>query len=65
MPTFDHMLTESWIVLPPGNKAILRFPAPELLPGWRQATAEEFMVANLGYPFPWGRSRDVSKASCS
>jgi Fe-S cluster biogenesis protein NfuA len=27
------------------------------------ATADEFRVANLGYPFPWGRSKDARNAS--
>lgn len=59
---FDYADPVNWILLPPGNKAIFRHPVAELKPGWRIATPEEFMIANLGYPFPWGRSKDASHA---
>ncbi len=51
-----HAENADWILLPPGNKAMYRQPADELLPGARLATMEELLLANeVGYEFPWGQ----------
>ena|ERR1700722_3538314 len=53
----------SWILLPPGNLAILRFPADVIPEGARLATATELLAANLGKPFPWGNLPNAATAS--
>src|SRR6266481_2895164 len=50
----DSKKASAWMLLPPGNLAILRFPSEEMLSGARLATPQELLVANLGKPFPWG-----------
>lgn len=53
----------SWTLLPPGNLAFLRFPVKEVPAGCRIATPAELLVANLGYPFPWGTLPEDTHAS--
>lgn len=53
----------SWLLLPPGNKAILRFPADSIPQGARLATSTDLLAANLGRPFPWGSLPNSDKAS--
>ncbi len=64
----------NWIMLPPGKTAILRFPfqgelsqceLPEGLINPRLATAPELIVANQGYPFPWGTKPEASETNTS
>lgn len=63
-----------WIILPPGNTAILRFPfkgglsdceLPEGLSDPRLATACELIVANRSQPYPWGDSPQATPESTS
>jgi hypothetical protein len=56
-------LFSSWILLPPGKLAILRFPADTIPRGARLATAAELLTANLGRPFPWGNLPTAERAS--
>lgn len=58
-----------WIILPPGNSAILRYPFKggleecELPPGLsvpRLATSCELLVANQCRPYPWGTSPEAT-----
>lgn len=53
----------SWLLLPPGNLAILRFPSDSIPEGARQATPIELLTANLGKPFPWGSLPHTGNAS--
>lgn len=43
-----------WFILPPGDVAICRHPQAEVPEGARLASPRDLVVANLGYPFPWG-----------
>lgn len=60
----DH---RNWLLLPPGNTAILRFPAQikraDIPAGMRLASAAELLAANQGKPFPWGSQVDASDAT--
>lgn len=55
----------SWILLPPGNRAILRFAADEMPEGseFSLATATDLLAANLGHPYPWGHMPNGEDAS--
>ena len=53
----------SWLLLPPGNLAILRFPSDYVPEGSRLATPMELLVANQGKPFPWGSLPHSGNAS--
>lgn len=45
---------QDWVVLPPGNRLLLRRPHP-LIPPWaQQARVSDILLANFGAPFPWG-----------
>ncbi len=46
---------KNWLLLPPGDTLLLRFPAPEILPGTELASSRDILVANGGAAFPWGR----------
>lgn len=54
MPERNIEDASSWLLLPPGNLAILRFPANAIPAGAQLATHFELLAANLGRPFPWG-----------
>ena len=56
-------LFQDWVVLPPGNVAICRTPQPSIPDGAQLASARDVLVANLGYPFPWGSLPEPSAAS--
>jgi Fe-S cluster biogenesis protein NfuA len=55
----------AWIILPPGDRAILRFAyrGSEVPAGYSMASFSEVLIANLGFPFPWGDFPDSTKAS--
>ncbi len=64
----------NWIILPSGKRAILRFPfqgelsqceLPAGLINSRMANQCELIVANQGYPFPWGTKPEASDANTS
>ena len=59
----DVNCPSSWLLLPPGNLAILRFPTKQIPPGAHIATQFELITANLGQPFPWGRLNTDQEAS--
>lgn len=54
---------EMWLLLPPGDTALLRFPAASIPDDCRLATLAEVYAANLGQMFPWGQFPDAARAS--
>ena len=60
---FQSDAQDMWMLLPPGDTAVLRFAADKIPAGCRQATLAEIYAANLGQIFPWGNYPDTSKAS--
>jgi hypothetical protein len=61
MITIDN--PAAWLLLPPGNKALLRFPADTIPHDAVQAGFLDVFAANLGRYFPWGNVPDETKAS--
>jgi hypothetical protein len=53
----------SWVLLPPGNKALLRFPADRIPGDAEQASLLEVFSANFGRYFPWGNTPDENTGS--
>lgn len=55
----------SWILLPPGDRALLRFAAPAIPENEKitLATAGDLLAANMGRPFPWGNMPNGEDAS--
>lgn len=51
-----------WMLLTPGNKAMLRFPADSIPPGARLMSGLELLGAHMSR-FPWGSLPDPSNAS--
>ncbi|MBI1300895.1 MAG: hypothetical protein GC137_04460 [Alphaproteobacteria bacterium] len=62
MSNYDTEDQQSWILLPPGDIAICRFPVSEIPERARLATACELNTANLARPFPWGYSNTPERA---
>lgn len=62
----DYNLKDAaaWIILPPGDRAILRFPyrGTEIPTDCVIASFSDVLIANLGFPFPWGDFPDSTKA---
>ena len=59
----DINCPSSWLLLPPGNLAILRFPIKVIPEGAHIATQFELITANLGRRFPWGNLPTDKQAS--
>lgn len=55
----------AWTILPPGDRAILRFPfrGSAIPEGCQLAGFADLVCANHGFTFPWGDYPDSSRAS--
>jgi hypothetical protein len=52
-----------WLLLPPGDVAISRQPLEKIPDGGTLASGRDVLVANQGYPFPWGSLPEAKNAS--
>lgn len=53
---------QAWILLPPGDLAICRYPVEKIPEYARCASARDLNTANLARPFPWGYSNTPERA---
>ncbi len=54
--------SKNWVILPPGDRVLLRHPAPEVLTGTELASVRDIVAANHGAAFPWGSRSTPDKA---
>ncbi|MEZ5815270.1 MAG: hypothetical protein R3E13_11230 [Alphaproteobacteria bacterium] len=53
---------QAWILLPPGDLAICRYPVEKVPEYAHCASARDLNTANLARPFPWGYSNTPERA---